>query len=228
MNNNIGLNRIIVNFFLIILYCFNFIYFNWAILRVQTSIQVKLNHSDLWTNYDNYKKSEKNKMLYLDRRYNSNNPNQIPLNLNQRNYSLDQSYKPNYLHFHPYMHNYYYSKQFNDNNYNDNNFYNNKNHLYNNHHITYPNLLWNKNIQHRLNNKYIYSNTPKHLYWLNLMNNLPPLYKHQFSRRYPRNKPQNSFLNLLDLPWDYKPKCRSCGKAMLQDSFCSDDFGKIN
>ncbi|VEL08243.1 unnamed protein product [Protopolystoma xenopodis] len=33
-------------------------------------------------------------------------------------------------------------------------------------------------------------------------------------------------LRYNQVPWQYTPKCRSCGRPMLQDSFCSEDFGK--
>ncbi|KAH8877940.1 Metalloproteinase inhibitor 1 [Schistosoma japonicum] len=59
---------------------------------------------------------------------------------------------------------------------------------------------------------------------MNPLHNLPSWYSLRY-RRYPREEPHHPYNdNNLQLPWNYKPKCRSCGRPLLQDSFCVDDF----
>ncbi|CAH8557131.1 unnamed protein product [Schistosoma rodhaini] len=59
---------------------------------------------------------------------------------------------------------------------------------------------------------------------LSAFHNLPSWYSLRY-RRYPREEPNHPYDdNNLQLPWNYKPKCRSCGRPLLQDSFCIDDF----
>ncbi|CAH8536671.1 unnamed protein product [Heterobilharzia americana] len=58
---------------------------------------------------------------------------------------------------------------------------------------------------------------------MNAFYNLPSWYNLRY-RRYPREEPFSVYQENVQLPWNYKPKCRSCGRPLLQDSFCSDDF----
>ncbi|VDP67717.1 unnamed protein product [Echinostoma caproni] len=62
-------------------------------------------------------------------------------------------------------------------------------------------------------------------------NSFPPWYADKY-RRMPRDESDGGTSGTITmsgvsrLPWNYQPRCRSCGRPMLQDSFCSDDFGK--
>ncbi|XP_018651215.1 hypothetical protein Smp_087690 [Schistosoma mansoni] len=63
---------------------------------------------------------------------------------------------------------------------------------------------------------------------LSAFHNLPSWYSLRY-RRYPREEPNHPYDdNNLQLPWNYKPKCRSCGRPLLQDSFCIDDFANFD
>nr|CAH8845976.1 unnamed protein product [Trichobilharzia regenti] len=71
-----------------------------------------------------------------------------------------------------------------------------------------------RNYQHDLS----YPQSATSLYY-----NLPSWYSLRY-RRYPREEPLSIYNDNTQLPWNYKPKCRSCGRPLLQDSFCADDF----
>ncbi|KAA0195125.1 hypothetical protein FBUS_02604 [Fasciolopsis buskii] len=58
-----------------------------------------------------------------------------------------------------------------------------------------------------------------------IYNSIPPWYADKY-RRMPRDESDGSSNTVSRFPWTYQPKCRSCGRPMLQDSFCADDFGK--
>ncbi|CAL8077142.1 unnamed protein product [Calicophoron daubneyi] len=60
--------------------------------------------------------------------------------------------------------------------------------------------------------------------WRNArLSSLPPWYVNQY-KRYPRDQPDPTHDGITRVPWNYQSKCRSCGRPLLQDSFCSDDF----
>ncbi|CAH8846001.1 unnamed protein product [Trichobilharzia szidati] len=71
-----------------------------------------------------------------------------------------------------------------------------------------------RNYQHDLS----YPQSATSLYY-----SLPSWYSLRY-RRYPREEPLSIYNDNTQLPWNYKPKCRSCGRPLLQDSFCADDF----
>ncbi|TPP66437.1 hypothetical protein FGIG_10243 [Fasciola gigantica] len=64
----------------------------------------------------------------------------------------------------------------------------------------------------------------KHVPGSPVYNSIPPWYADKY-RRMPRDESDDSLSGTNRFPWNYQPKCRSCGRPMLQDSFCSDDFG---
>ncbi|KER23694.1 hypothetical protein T265_08461 [Opisthorchis viverrini] len=57
----------------------------------------------------------------------------------------------------------------------------------------------------------------------NRVNSYPPWYADKY-RRYQRDEADPFTDGIIPQPWNYQPRCRSCGRPLLQDSFCSDDF----